>query len=291
MAITTNKLSVGNAAAKDVMAVPFRDATNLSAVVLRIRQLRHAFLIEGVRAYCSALTAVVTGLVGTCAPGKAIQAITFVIATTTTKFKNNAAFTAVMPLRSTGTPLAGVSNLPAIVNAAVTDNIAFSSAFTINLAAAAGVFWGAVRVQMDALGVFTTKVASADQAFTTEAYAKTQCPAADPGYFDCGTITISMLTGTTFTAGTTALTGGNISAVNYNGAGAGFVNACSSDPVFVAASVVVGTMVAGITSRSVSQPGGLLVVKETTDNTGSVTDGTLEVDYRAWPLDGEVAGR
>ena len=288
---TTGKLSPNNAAAKMVIAVPFRDHTSLAAVVVRVLQVPFSFLVERIAAYASAVTDAVTGIVGIVAPGTSIEGVTMVIGGTNTKYKVSVAFTALMPNKSATVVAGVVGTLPPIVNVPVTDNLVFSSAFTINVAAAAGVHWGAVRVQMDSTGTFSTKVSSADQAYTSETPAINAAPKPDAGFFDCGTISIEMATGTTFTAKTTALTGGNVTAVNYNGAATGFTNVCSADTVFEELGwVVAGAMVATVAGRSVRQAGGLLVVKETTDGSGSVTDGTLDVVIRAWPLDGEVPG-
>jgi hypothetical protein len=283
MSITTGKLAPNNAAAKSVVTTRFRDANNLAAVVIRLVQVPFSFLVESITAYASAVTDAVTAIVGVVNPGTSIEGVALGIAGTVSKFKVTAAFTAVMPTKV----LLAINK---VVLKAIADNIAFSTAFTINHAGVAGQFWGVVRVQMDALGAVSTKVPSQDQVFTTEAYAKYQAPPADPGMFDCGTITIRSAAGVQFLAQTTALNAVGTT-VNYNGAASGFRNVCSADTVFEeVGEVTFGAMQAKVADRSVSVAGGLLVVKETTDNTGSVTDGTLDVGIRAWPLDGEVAG-
>lgn len=283
MAVTTRKLAPDNGAAKHFFTDLIITAVSLTALPIRVRQLPVSFLVESVQLWATAVTDAVTTLVGIVDPGRAIQAISLGIAGTADRFKITVAFDAVMPLR-VGTAL------NAIVHKAITDNLEFSTAFTINVAAAAGQFWGVVRIQMDAAGVISTKVPSANQVFTTEAYALTQVPAADPGSFDLGTITIRSAAGAAFLANTTALNAGGTT-VNYNGKAAGFRNVCSANPSFVAATQVQGAMQAKVADRAVTVPGGLLVVElTTTGGSGAATDAVLDTGWRPYPLDGEVPG-
>lgn len=287
MSVTTGKLSPNNAAAKHPYHTVLAPVIDATALLVRAWQIPKSFLVEAVQLFASAVTSTVTAAVGVVPPGKQVQAIVFAIATTTTRFKNTAAFLAVMPTK-VAAQLAGVASLPAVVLAAITDNIAFSSAFTINVGAASGQFWGAARVQMDATGAFTTKVVAQDQVFGTEAPAIAAAPPADPGFFDCGTISIRSPANLAFTAQTTALNAAGVT-VHYNGQAVGVQDVCTADPAFVAAALVKGAMQPAVVNRSCSQAGGLLVVQLTTSHTGAATDAEVTIDTRAWPLDGEVA--
>lgn len=280
MAVNDDKMAPTAGAIRSMLSAGFEGTNNLTGVILRAVQIPFSFLVVSVQLYGRAVTNTVTATVGIVRPGRAIQAVTLVIGTTVAKFKLNAALTAVMPHRGRG--------LPAIVNKAIQDNIPFTSAFTINVAAAAGQFWGAVRVQMDASGTITTKVAAQDQAYISEGAALYHVPAPDPGFFDLGTITIEAAIGAAFTAQTTALNAAGTT-VHYNGTAAGFVNVCDTDPVFVQGNIVEGDMVDTEDDRGVSQIGGLIVVKETTDGAGTGTSMNAHVGYRVWPVNSEIA--
>lgn len=281
MAVDITKFPPSSPAAAKAYQTSLAPAINLTAAIVRVIQIPYSFAVERVQAYCRVLAGAVSVLVGIVRPGTAIQAVTLVIGTTVSKFKLSAALTAVMPTRLSGA-------LPVVVNVGVTDNIAFSQAFTINGAAALGQFWGASRIQMDEDGAITTKEASADMNYLSEADALYNVPDADPGFFDLGTITIESATGATFTAGTTSLAAAGTT-VHYNGKAAGFVNVCDTNPAYVSAEFIDGDMTATLHSRAVSQIGGLLVVEITTDGTGALTDGSLDVGYRPWPMNGETA--
>ncbi len=282
MSVQDTKMDRFGGTARKKFTGHFITAIDQTALVARQVQVPHPFTVDGVAVYASAVTDNADAQVGILRPGKVRQGVTMVIGTTTTKFKLSVAFDAIMPTRVSG------EAMPRVVHQAVTDNIAFSSAFTINVAGAAGVHWGACRVQRDVAGNISTKVVAQDQAFNTEAEAEYACPAADETMLDLGFITIEMASTFTFTAKTTALTGGHVTAVNYNGVTAGFVNVCDADPVFVAGEFVRAVMAGGVPDRAVGVVGGLLIIAYTTDGAGALTNGEVDVDYRPWPLSGEA---
>lgn len=286
MAVTRDKVAPYGGVGSKKLTKGITTAISQTALIVQMVQVTYGFLVEQVTLYASAVTDTLHAIVGIVRPGKTVQAVTMTIAATTTKFKLSAAFDGVMPARVLN------ESVQRVFHQAILDNIAFSSAFTINVAGAAVVTWGAVRVQRDYLGAITTKVVTQDQSYATEAEALYACNAqapADEFQIDLGTITISMSASHTFTAGTTALTGGNIAAVNYNGVVAGFVNVCDADPQFVAATFVKADMTDIDSNRAVATGGGLLVIKYTTDGAGAGTNASVDVDYRPWPMNGEVA--
>jgi hypothetical protein len=294
MAISKDKILPGNPIAKKMLRTTLSPASSLTGVVQSVTQVAYGFVVEAVDMFCTAVTGAIAVLVGTVAPGKAVGAITLAIGTTVTKFQTTA-FLGVMPYRAGPVivPQGQTLILPPIVNQAATDNIAFSLfglvAFTINAALGAPLVWGAARVQVDKLGNVTTKVRSADQSYLTEISAKLAAPAADVDKMDMGTITIQVKASQPFVAGTTALNSANLNAVNYNGAPAGFVNAFTANPSFVAGSLIVGTPATALPTRGVSIPGGLLVMAVTTGVGVALTNGVADTTFRAWPLNGEVA--
>lgn len=70
------------------------------------------------------------------------------------------------------------------------DNLVFSAAYTINTAAAAGTFYGAFLVQVNAAGTISTKATAADQAFATSVLAIASLPAPDTGNVSLGYIVV-----------------------------------------------------------------------------------------------------
>ena len=280
MAIEDVKILPTAGIASKVINRPLTITQSLTSQVALISQIRSGFAILSASVFTRLYTATIGLDVGIVAPGSTLGAVTLTIGGTTTKFKVNSA---VLGISTAIDPNTG---LPTIVQKAITDNNVFSSAFTVNTAAAAGTFWGAVRIQMDVNGVITTKVVSADQTFPTEALAIANAPAANVGQINLGTISINPATGVTYTAGTTALTGAGIT-VNYNGVTDGFVTALTGAIAPVAANYVAGVMAAFI-NRSLGVKGGLLVARYTTDGSAAITDCELDVTYRPYPLNGEV---
>lgn len=87
-----------------------------------------------------------------------------------------------------------------------TDNLTFSSAYTINTGAAAGIKYGAFLIQINDAGTTSTKAVSADQVYTSAALALAAVPATDTGNTAIGTIVIGAKTGASWTANTDDMT-------------------------------------------------------------------------------------
>ena len=102
--------------------------------------------------------------------------------------------------------------------AAVTAGTAFTDADTINTGAAAGIFWGAWILQINAAGTISTHAVGADQVYTTEAAAIAALPVADAGNVAIGYVTIAATEDADWVAKTDDVTDGsdNTSVTFYN---------------------------------------------------------------------------
>ncbi len=89
---------------------------------------------------------------------------------------------------------------------AATDNLVFSAAYTINTAQAAGQFWGAFLVQIDAADTITTKAVAADQVFVSQAAALAAVPAPDAGNIELAVISVQSKVNVKWTATTDDMT-------------------------------------------------------------------------------------
>ena len=89
---------------------------------------------------------------------------------------------------------------------AATTALVYSSAYTINTAAAAGIKWGAFIVQVTDAGVVSTKAVAANQSYASEAAALAAIPAVDAGNTRIGKITVAAKTGAAWTATTDDMT-------------------------------------------------------------------------------------
>lgn len=284
MSVTDNKMAPNAGTIRKILSLSVDPVAGAADLITRITQIPHPFLVEGVSCFCSAVTDVVESTAAVVRPGDTIQAVTLAIGTTHTKFAISAAFDAVMPTRS------ATGSIPAVVHKAIADDIIFSSAFTITATVAAK-RWGAVRIQMDGAGAVSTKVVSANQLYVEELAALVACPAPDAGYLDLGTISMRAAVGKTFTARTTHLDDAvTVDLVNYNGAVSMATPVLTAFVEFADAQFVLGDLEPGIYARSCSQAGGLIVlIQSATAATGVVLDGCVDIHYRVWPVDGEVA--
>ena len=284
MAIQDDKIFPTTGIAYNYDSIPLSPAISQTSQVILMRQYRSGFRLEQASVWCRTTAGTISYDVGTVPVGATYEGVTLVIGTTTTKFKNNAAFTALVPVVDTNTGIPCT-----IVAKAVADNIAFSTASTINVAAAAGQFWGTFLVQMNSAGTITTKAPKADQTYTTKADAQNGCLGLlpDAGQIKIATISIQSGSGVVFALGTTALTGGGVT-VSYDGVAAGYVSCLTGAITPVALTMVQGTVVTAVKTRTVSQPGGLLVARYTTDGSGAVTDAQLNLVSRPFPLNGEM---
>lgn len=289
MTIVDNKVSLFAGIAKKLLDATIVSAIDQTKTIIDIIQIPYSFCVEGAAAYCSALVGTATAdvrIVPVHPSGSVIDAVVLTIGGDATDFKLNSAVRGLLP------QAVSPAVSPAMVYKAITDNIDFTTNFTVNVAAAAGLFWGAVRVQMDAHRAITTKVVADNQVFLTEVAALAAVPLNDVGHIDLGTITIQMKTASAFTANTTALNDASTNAVNYYGRASSAVSCLTGEVAFVATEKVNAVSVAKIISRACTRPGGLLIIDYTTNHTGVLTNGQLHVAYRPYPMAGEttVAG-
>lgn len=286
MTIVDNKVSPAAGIAKKLLTLGITSAIDQTKTILDIIQIPYSFAVERVGVYASAVTDVVTAdvrIVPRLPNGSLLDAAVLTIGGTKHYFKINAAIRALGPLSIAP----AVS--PALLYKAITDNNHFSSAFTINAAAAAGLFWGAVRVQVTLAGVVSTKVVSADQVFATEAQALASVPASDNGLIDLGTITIQTKTAEAFTANTTDLDDATaVNVTHYNSRATSASSVLTGEVAFVATEKVFGVPKAQISDRCAPVLGGLLVVDYTSSHTGVLVNGKVDVDYRPYPMAGET---
>jgi hypothetical protein len=278
--VTDSKVSPTSGVATKQRPVRLITAVSQTNLIADLAQIPHGFTVERVTGYCSAEAGAVTADVGIVQPGTALQAITLAIGTTKTAFQVTA-FDAVAPLRTAG--------LPPYFRKAAQDNIAFSSAFTVNAAGGAPLVFGAVRVQVAPDGTVSTKVVSADQSYLTAADALAAAPLADEDKVNLGTIVIQVKASQTFTAGTTDLDDATaVEAVTYGGAAAGYTSVLSAPVAFAPLTLVTGAIAGTIRSRAVRRPGGLLVTRYTSDGSGALTQGCVDITYRPFPMNGEA---
>jgi hypothetical protein len=282
MSIRTDQLTPDNAAAQFGETIYPTPAQGITLGILAMRQLRSRMIFLGVSTYARTYTATIALGVGYVPVGTTVAAVTLEIAATTDRFKIGAAVIGLSSTLDTNTGLA------TIVHKAITDNLEFSSAYTVNAGLATGRFWGAFRIQMNSAGTVSTRAYAADQVFVTETEATTNCPAAAAGMINLGTITVRSATDVIFTANTTALTGGGIT-VNFNGAASGFTLVTTATLAPVAATLVQGTMTTSKVTRTTPHTGALLVARYTSDGSFAATDLSVNVSYRPFPLNNEAA--
>ena len=274
-------LSPTSGIARKYIALPFVNVVGQTGSSIIKQQIASAFLGLGVGVYSEgAVTAIISVDAGHVPVGRAEKAVTLTVGADPLKFKLNSAVVGV-----SATP-DSVTELPTVVHKAVTDNLPFSAADTINAAAVAvNQYWGAWRIRMDYLGAISTASVAADQNFATQADALANCPACPAPYIDLGTITVRSIAGTKFTAGVISLAAGGLT-VSYNGKAAGFVSWLTGAITPVEDTIVEGVLAA----QSVRQApnGSLLVVHYTSDGAGAVVGATVQVIFRPFPLNGEV---
>lgn len=270
-------MNAGGGTAEKHRAVRLVTAVAQTDLITDIVQIGTSFTVERVMGYCSAETGAVTADVSVVRPGTVFTSPTMAIGTDVKDFQV-AAFSALGKITTAGV-------LPTIVRKAAQDNIAFSQAFVIGTGT--GQHWGACRVQMTSAGVISTKVSGLALSFPSEALAIADAPAADSDKINLGTISIRTANNAQFTAGTDDLNGADVATVNYNNAD-GLVPV-AADIAFVALTAVSPTITAGgPQNRGVSQPGGLIVTRYTSDGTGALTNGLVDITYRPWPLNTEA---
>lgn len=283
--ITDEKVSPTSGIASKLISGILTPVIDQTKTIVRLLQIPFGFQVQRASGFASGVTSTVTVDVRIANPGETIDAVTLAIGTTKSKFKLSTTL-----LRYIG-KLIPATGVPALHYKATQDNISFSSAFTVNLAGAAGNKWGACRVQIDSADVITTKVVSADQAFGLEADALRVCPAADSDKVDLGTITFETATGATFTAGTTLLDAVALDDVNYNGRASGLASVLTGEIALVATESVAGVVKPSILDKTVVQAGGVVVVDYTTSHTGAAVNANYDVFIRPYPMAGDTPVR
>ena len=98
----------------------------------------------------------------------------------------------------------------------ITDDLVFSSAYTINVGNAEGTFFGVFLVQIDAAGTVSTKAPAANQVYTSAALALAALPSPDALNVALGSIVVGAIADTPWTATTDSLTDDVASAVLAN---------------------------------------------------------------------------
>lgn len=280
MSVTDSKLDPNAEAAVDELVKEIVTAINLAGIAVFIHQFRtKARKITGVEAFARTVAAAITFDVGLVQPGTCLDAPTLGAAGNNTGIKQTNAVRSVAP---DGT----------YRNKAITDNMAFSLNHTINVANAAGQFWGAVRIQQDAAGAYSTKVVSADQAFAVEADAVNALPLADADKINIGYVTVRTKANVSFTFNVGVITGAggganDAATVNWNPITSGYASVLTGAVTPVATDIVQGVLQAGL-ARVVAKKYALLVAKLTTDGTGAATNLHTVIRSRPFPLDGEV---
>lgn len=170
-----------------------------------------------------------------------------------------------------------------IITKAATAAIVFSGAYVITGANK----WGAFRVQINAAGTISTKGAAS--AYATEALAIAALPAVDTGNVSLGYISVQAK-GATWTANTDDMTDGSDCVVAHfvsEATTGGSISVLDSALTPTAGVDKQATMATTFTARF-GQPTDVLVVLETTDGTGALTDAYLRVGVRPYPLNGEA---
>lgn len=235
--------------------------------------LDSGYVVEGVSGYARTLAGSVTANVINVRNGTGIITVGgLAITAAAEKFKTAAAsFYAV----------AGV-----LKTKAATDNLVFSSAYTVNLAAGATTnHWGAFLVQINAAGTISTKAVSADQDYATEALAVAALPDPDAAQVALGYITIRSKASAAWTANTDDMTdASDVTTADFYDTAPLTVLA---DPItFVSLTDVEGVLETPYRTLS-GLSSGLLYAVFTSDGTGVLTNGHLKITIRAAGLSDE----
>jgi len=158
----------------------------------------------------------------------------------------------------------------------------FTAAHVISLAT-----FGVVLFQMDSAGTITSKVPLATQAYPTAAQALAALPAPDANKVALGYLAIAAKAGTAWTANTDDLTNGSDVATAAFTSGAVTAAALSSALAFADGAYVAGalsTTLATLKGTAVQD----IVVIYTSDGTGALVNGHVNVQFRPTPMDNEA---
>lgn len=169
------------------------------------------------------------------------------------------------------------------VEKAAATGITFSAAHTVTAD-----LHGCITVQMNNAGTISTKVPAATQGYASAQLALDAKVAADSDKVEIGHILIANNAGD-WVANTDNMTnGGNVTTATFTSRAVTVVAAFSAALVPLALQRVVATL-ATARAAVIAQNTRDIVLLYTTDGSGSITRGSVDITYRPFPLRGEVA--
>lgn len=257
--------------ARRVVTVPVTTAISLTNRVVTAHKIRHNSVFVGASAFARTVAGTVAlkvVIADASKPDSALTSAGLAIDAVPEKFKILTAF-------------AYRAGAGFFTKAAATA-IVFSANDVINGANK----WGAFLVQVDSAGTVTTKGALAN-AFVTEQAAVAALPLADASKAVIGYISVQAKNAT-WTANTDDLTNGSDCVVAH------FISTTGAllSPLTAAITPLAGTEVDSVNATDFNQLyaplNSSLVVLQTTDGTGALTDALLALRYRPYPLQGEA---
>lgn len=274
MSVTDRKISKDAYSARKTIDAPLITALSQVRTPFFMHKVGHSFVVTAAELFCSLYAAVLNLDVLIASANCLVSKGTLAISATPEKFK-------------TTTPLWWITG-GLLKTKAITDLLVFSAANTINNGTAAGFFYGAWLVQVDAAGTVTTKPAGglADQVYATEAAAIAALPAADAAKVAIGYITVEAKTGAKWTATTDDLTAGSDCQTRA------FYDATQPTSIFDSAMPVMATgyqapTLATVAAQLRGQATDALVGVYTSDGGGALTNGRVAVTVRPNDMNGD----
>lgn len=175
-----------------------------------------------------------------------------------------------------------------IAGIAYSKALATAGVFTANNVIAIGK-WGVLTFQINAAGTITTKAPALNMAYATEAEALRAVPAADASNIRIAMLTVHANVGATWTANTDDLTpASDCQAANF---AQGPFNDLVVSPFPTNLAAVAGSYVEAVKSTNWENLTGdedaIIVLTQTTDGTGALTDALATLGIRPFPLNGE----
>lgn len=273
MAFKDEKIDPNAKVARNTISVGLITAVSQAQVLHYLAKVGYAFRVTDVQAYCLLLAGNVTARVIIVNDNQTIGAVGLAIDAVDQKFQVSQFYYDV-----NGTPF----------KKAAATAIVFSAAYTVNNAAAAPQVWGAFLVQIDNAGAVTTLAHAADQTYASEATAIANLPAAATNKVAIGYITVKSKASTKWTANTDGLdSGAEADTVNFYDAE---IPGDVLDGSYAFASLTQASPT--LTDDGVENLKGTkdsrLAVIYTSDGTGVLTGGRLNITVRPTPMGGEV---
>lgn len=250
--------------ARQNLTIPVITATTITDRVIYAKKIPHKFKIEEIDDYCHTKAGTVTYGVLIAPQGTGvITAITPSIHSTPEQFALAA-----------GKAIVGGK----VVEKAAATALTFTAAHVV-----AASLYGIILIQMDNAGTVSTKVPSATQSYATAAAALAALPAADSGNVAIGRIAIANNAGT-WTANTDDLTNGSDLTTATFTAATAITKALSA----AAPASLTWTTRTVVAAAGRGDPNDYLVVHYTSDGSGVLTNGFVNVVIRPRPLGGEA---